>query len=75
MPSWTFPYVLSMASQGYASSISTNMGIYEELPGHHLHSTLELMASTPASEYLDSTETHGTELRAIVSRHYDPMNR
>jgi hypothetical protein len=65
---------VNTAAQGYASSISTNMGIYKELPGHHLHFTLDLVASTPASEYLDSTETPGMELRAIASLHYDSMN-
>jgi hypothetical protein len=72
---WAFPYGLNMAAQGYASSISTNMGVYEELPRHHLHSVLDLMASTPASEYLDSTETPGTKLRAITSHHYGSMDR
>jgi hypothetical protein len=75
MPTWTFPYGLNTAIQGYASSISTSMGIYEELPGHHLCSALDLVASTSASEYLDSTKTPGTELRAIASRRYDSMNR
>jgi hypothetical protein len=74
MPPWTFSYGLNTAAQGYAFSISTNMGAYEELPGHHLRSTLDLVASTPASEYLDSMETPGTELRAITSHHYDSMN-
>jgi hypothetical protein len=30
MPPWTFPYGLNTVAQGYASSISTNMGIYED---------------------------------------------
>jgi hypothetical protein len=51
------------------------MSAYEELPGHHLRSTLDLVASTPASEYLDSTETLDTEPRATTSRHYDPRDR
>jgi hypothetical protein len=75
MPPWTFPYGLNTAAQGYASSISTKMDAYEELPGHHLRSTLDLVASTLASEYLDSTETPGTEHRAIASRRYDSINR
>jgi hypothetical protein len=48
---------------------------YEELPGHHLRSTLDLVASTPASKYLDSTETPDMEPRATASRHYDPRDR
>jgi hypothetical protein len=50
------------------------MSAYEELPGHHLLSTLDLVASTPASEYLDSTETPDTKLRATASRHHDPRD-
>jgi hypothetical protein len=51
------------------------MGIYEEFPRHHLRSALNLVASMPASEYLDSMETPGTEPRSIASHHYDSMNR
>jgi hypothetical protein len=43
------------------------MSAYEELPGHHLRSTLNLVASTPASEYLDSTKTPDTEPRVTAS--------
>jgi hypothetical protein len=50
------------------------MSAYEELPGHHLRSTLDLVASTPASEYLDSTETPETEPRATASRRYNPRD-
>jgi hypothetical protein len=75
MPPWTFPFGLNTAAQRYASSISTNMGAYEELPGHHLRSALDLVASTPASEYQDSTETPGTEYCVIASRRYDPRDR
>jgi hypothetical protein len=75
MPPWAFPYGLNMAPQAYASSISTSMSAYEELLGHHLHSTLDLVASTPAFEYLDSTETPSTKLHAITSHHYDFTNR
>jgi hypothetical protein len=64
MPPWVLPCGLNTAARAYASSISTSMSAYEELPGHHL-----------ASEYLDSMETPGTELRAITSRRYDSTNR
>jgi hypothetical protein len=66
MPSPAFPYGLDLVAWAYASSISTNMSAYEELLGHHLRSTLDLVASTPASEYLDSTETSDAELRATA---------
>jgi hypothetical protein len=75
MPPWAFPYGLNTATQAYASSISANMSAYEELPEHHLRSTLDLVTSTPTFEYLDSTETYDTELRAITSRHCDFTNR
>jgi hypothetical protein len=51
---------------------------YEELPGHHLRSTLDLVASTPASEYLDSAETLETEPRVTASQrcnHRDDLQR
>jgi hypothetical protein len=50
------------------------MSAYEDLPGHHLCSILDLIASTPTSGYLDSTETLDTELRATASRHHDPRD-
>jgi hypothetical protein len=51
------------------------MSAYEELPGHHLRSALDLVASTPASEYLDSTETPGMKLHEITSLCYDFTNQ
>jgi hypothetical protein len=47
------------------------MSAYEELSGHHLRSTLNLVASTPASDYLDSTETLETEPRVTTSQRRD----
>jgi hypothetical protein len=61
-----FPFGLDSVTRAYASSVSTSMSAYEELPGHHLCSALDLVASTPASEYLDSTETPDTKLRATA---------
>jgi hypothetical protein len=71
MPSPAFPYGLDSVAWAYASSVSTSMSTYEELSGHHLRSTLDLIASTPASEYLDSTETPDMELRATAFRRHD----
>jgi hypothetical protein len=65
---------LDTGARAYASSVSTSMSAYEELPGHHLRSTLDLIASTPAFEYLDSTETTGAELRATTFRRYNPRD-
>jgi hypothetical protein len=56
----TFPFGLDSVAQAYASYVGTSMSAYEELLGHHMRSTLDLVASTPASEYLDSTETPET---------------
>jgi hypothetical protein len=67
-----FPLGLDSVARVYASSVSTSMSAYEELPGHHLRSALDLIASTPASEYLDSTETPDTELHVTAFRHHDP---
>jgi hypothetical protein len=73
-PSSAFPFGLDSVVRAYASSVSTSMSAYEELPGHHLRSTLDLVASTPASEYLDSTGTLDTELCATAFRHHDPRD-
>jgi hypothetical protein len=73
-PSSAFLFRLDSVARAYASSISTSMSAYEELPGHHLRSTLNLVASTPSSEYLDSTETLDTELCATAFRHHDPRD-
>jgi hypothetical protein len=74
-PSLAFPFGLDSVAQAYASSVSTNMSAYKELPGHHLPSTLDLVASTPTFEYLNSMETPETEPRATASRRYDPRDR
>jgi hypothetical protein len=50
------------------------MGAYEELPRHHLRSTLDLVASAPVFEYWDSMETPDPEPRAIASHRYDPRD-
>jgi hypothetical protein len=73
-PSSAFPFGLDSVARAYASSVSTSMSAYEELPGHHLRSTLDLVASTLASEYLDSTGTPDTELRTTAFRHHDPRD-
>jgi hypothetical protein len=71
MPSPAFAYGLDSVARAYASSVSTSISAYEELPGHHLRSTLDLVTSMLASEYLDSMETPDTELHATAFRHHD----
>jgi hypothetical protein len=73
-PPSAFPFGLDSVARAYASSVSTSMSAYEELPGHHLRFTLDLIASTPASEYLDSMETLETEPRAIAPQCYNPRD-
>jgi hypothetical protein len=74
-PLSAFLFGLDSVARAYVYSISTIMSAYEELPGHHLCSTLDLVASTLAFEYLGSTETLDTEPRVTASRHYDPRDR
>jgi hypothetical protein len=73
-PPSAFLFGLDSVARAYASSVSTSMSTYEKLPGHHLRSTLDLVASTPASEYLDSTETPETEPRVTAPRCYNPRD-
>lgn len=40
----------------YASSVSTNLSIYDELLGHHLNSIRNLVASTADDSYPESKE-------------------
>jgi hypothetical protein len=67
MSSLAFLFGLDSVARAYASSVTTSMSAYEELSVHHLRSTLDLVASTPAFEYLDSTETPDTKPRATAS--------
>jgi hypothetical protein len=50
-----FPFEMRNAATTYASSISTNMSAYEDLPGHHLLSIRNLIASSPDDSYSDTT--------------------
>ena len=42
-----FPFGMRTTAANYASSVSTNMSMYEELPGHHLFAIRNLIASSP----------------------------
>ena len=46
-----FPFGMCSAAATYASSVNTNMSAYEDLPGHHLISICNLVASTPDDSY------------------------
>lgn len=65
-----FPYRPDSAAKAYASLMSTNLGAYEDLPGHHLCFTLNLVVSVPNSEYPDSLEPLDPEVyRLTAQRH------
>jgi hypothetical protein len=63
---------LNNTAKTYASSMSTSMSAYAELPGHHLLSTLDLLASTPASTYAGSMEDSDPWVDADFSGLHDP---
>jgi hypothetical protein len=52
--SGSLPLGMSNVVAGYPSLVSTHMSAYTELPGHHMQSTLDLLATTPTSEHVDS---------------------
>jgi len=45
------PLGLKSTAATYASFVSTSLSAYANLPGHHLRSTLDLIASPPVSSY------------------------
>ena len=49
-----FPFRMHNAAATYASSVSTSMSAYEDLPGHHLLSIYNLIASSPDDSYPDT---------------------
>ena len=46
-----FPFGTHSIDATYASSVSTNMSAYEELPGHHLFAIRNLIVSSPDDSY------------------------
>ena len=66
-----YPYGMQTSIATYASSISTNMSAYEDLPGHHLLSARNLIASTPDSSYPDSTDEGSTLAQDHVNPEWD----
>jgi len=45
------PFGLKNAAATYASSVSTSLSAYVDLLGHHLRSTMDLIATPPVSSY------------------------
>jgi hypothetical protein len=52
------PYGLENAVVTYASSISTSLSAYADLPSHLLRCTLDLIATPPASSYPEVISSH-----------------
>lgn len=50
------PFRMSFDPPGYPPSVSIDMEAYTDLPGHHLRSTLDLLATSPTSEHMNSEE-------------------
>ena len=55
----------------YASSVSTDMSAYEDLPGHHLLSIRNLIASTPDSSYPGSSDEESITARGRMTPEWD----
>jgi len=55
------PFGLRNAAATYASSASTSLSAYAELPGHHLRSTLDLVSTPPVSSYLEDPTSSDDE--------------
>ena len=55
----------------YASSVSTDMSAYEDLPGHHLLSIRNLIASTPDSSYPGCSDKESITTRGRMNPEWD----
>jgi hypothetical protein len=67
------PFGLRSAATTYTSSTSTSLSAYADLPGHHLRSTLDLIATPPVSSYPeDPTSGEGEWAGADFSGLGDP---
>ena len=53
------PYGVRNTAAIYASSVSTNMSAYEDLPGRHLRSIRDLIATSPDERYPSSEDPSG----------------
>ena len=66
-----YPYGMRASAATYASSVSTNMSTYEDLPGHHLLSARNLIVSTPGSSNPDSADKGSVLIQDRVSPEWD----
>ena len=56
----------------YASSSSTNFTEYEDLPGHHLLSIRNLIASSPDDSYPDTAGTTDDNINFFMDKFTAP---
>ena len=66
----TFPYGPKNTTTSYTSLVSTSLSAYTDLPGHHLRSTLDLIATHPHPRILRKLpqgRTQGLALTSLVS--------
>ena len=63
---------MSFDPLGYPTSVSTYTSTYIELPGHHLWSTLDLLATSPTSKHVGSDAEDGLDPGLDFSRLHDP---
>ena len=66
-----FPFGMRTATVTFTSSVSTNMSTYEDLPGHHLISIRNLIASPPDSSYPESTDEGYVFMRGREAPEWD----
>jgi hypothetical protein len=65
-----FPYGMHNAKATYASSASTDVAVYEDLPGHHLLEVQNLIATTNDESYHGSA----SELPPATSHEYAELD-
>ena len=61
-----FPFGMRNAATTNTSSISTNMSAYKDLPGHHLTSIRNLIASSPDDSYPDTAGTIADDINFFM---------
>jgi len=63
-----FPFGMrNTAARTYASSISTNLTEYEDLPGHHLLSIRNLIASSPDESYPETVSSIANDVSFFMN--------
>ena len=67
-----FPFGMRNVAATYASSVSTNMSAYEDLPGHHLISIRNLIASSPDDSYPDTAGTISDDINFFMDNFTAP---